>query len=69
MSFKLGVKGIQEVLVLILMLVFVFGVLYSQLDLTYKIGITVLVFSIILLTTLATQAMKEAEERQRLQSR
>ena len=51
------------------MLVFVFGVLYSQLDLTYKIGITVLVFSIILLTTLATQAMKEAEERQRLQSR
>ena len=68
MSFKLGVKGIQEVLVLVLMLVFVF-VLYSQMELSYKIGIAALVFSIILLTTLATQAMKQAEERQRVQSR
>lgn len=68
MSFKLGVKGIQEVFVIVLMVVFVF-VLYAQIDLAYKIGIAVLVFSIILLTTMATQAMKQAEERQRLQSR
>jgi hypothetical protein len=68
MSFKLGVKGIQEVLVIVLMIVFVF-VLYSPMELTTKIGVAVLVFSIILLTTMATQAMKEAEERQRLQSR
>jgi len=38
MSFKLGVKGIQEILVIVLMLVFIF-VLYSQIELTYKIGI------------------------------
>ena len=68
MSFKLGVKGIQEILVIVLMLVFIF-VLYSQIELTYKIGIAALVFSIVLLTTLATQAMKQAEERQRLKSR
>jgi len=68
MSFKLGVKGIQEVLVIVLMIMFVF-VLYSPMELTTKIGVAVLVFSIILLTTMATQAMKEAEERQRLQSR
>ena len=68
MSFKLGLKGIQEILVIVLMLVFIF-VLYSQMELTYKIGVAVLVFSIILLTTMATQAMKQAEERQRLQSR
>jgi len=68
MSFKLGLKGIQEILVLVLMLVFIF-VLYSQIELTYKIGIAVLVFSIILLTTMATQAMKQAEERERLKSK
>jgi len=51
-----------------LMLVFIF-VLYSQIELTYKIGIAVLVFSIILLTTMATQAMKQAEERERLKSK
>ncbi len=68
MSFKLGIKGIQEVLVIILMIVLIF-IIYSPIELTYKIGIGVLVFSIILLTTLATQAMKQAEERQRLQAR
>jgi len=68
MSFKLGLKGIQEILVIALMLVFIF-VLYSPMELTTKIGVAVLVFSIILLTTMATQAMKQAEERQRLQSR
>ena len=66
--FKLGVKGIQEVLVIVLMLVFIL-VLYSPLELTSKIGVAVVVFSVILLTTLATQAMKHAEENQRIQSR
>ena len=63
MSFKLGLNGIQELLVLGLMLVFVFGVLYSNIDFTYKIGIAIIVFSIILLTTIASQALKQLNEK------
>ena len=59
MSFKLGLNGIQELLVLGLMFVFVFAVLYSNIDFTYKIGITIITFSIILLTTVAAQALKQ----------
>ena len=66
MSFKLGLNRVQEVLVLALMLVFVFAVLYSDIELTYKIGIAVLVFSIIFLTSVAGQAMKQEEEKRRL---
>jgi len=69
MSFKLGLKGVQEILVLVLMLVLVFALFYSQMDLTYKIGIAAMVFSIILLTTMATEALKQAEENKRLQAR
>ena len=63
MSFKLGLNGIQELLVLGLMFVFVFAVLYSNIDFTYKIGITIIVFSIILLSTLAAQALKQLNEK------
>ena len=59
MSFKLGLNGIQELLVLGLMFVFVFAVLYSNIDFTYKIGMTIIIFSIILLTTVAAQALKQ----------
>ena len=59
MSFKLGLNRVQEVLVLGLMLVFVFAVFYSDIELMYKIGIAVLVFSIIFLTSMADQAMKQ----------
>ena len=69
MSFKLGIRGIQEILVLALMVVLIFTLLLSSLDLTYKIGIGVLVFSVILLTTLATEALKQEKEQQRLQQR
>jgi hypothetical protein len=62
MSFKLGLNGVQEVLVLALMLVFVFAVFYSEIELAYKIGIAVLVFSIIFLTSMASQAMKRGTE-------
>jgi len=68
MSFKLGLNSVQEILVLALMLVFVFAVFYSNIELTYKIGIAVLVFSIIFLTGVAGQAMKQEEEKRRLQS-
>jgi protein-S-isoprenylcysteine O-methyltransferase Ste14 len=63
MSFKLGLNRVQEVLVLALMLVFVFAVLYSDIERTYKIGIAVLVFSIIFLTSMAGQAMKQEQEK------
>jgi L-asparagine transporter-like permease len=65
MSFKLGLNRVQEVLVLALMLVFVFAVFYSDIEFTYKIGIAVLVFSIIFLSSVAGQAMKHEEEKQK----
>ena len=64
MSFKLGLNWVQEVMVIALMLVFIFA-LYSNIDLTYKIGIAVMVFTIILLTSVAAQALKQTEERSR----
>jgi len=66
MSFKLGLKGVQEVLVLALMLVFVFAVFYSDIEFMYKIGITVLVFSIVFLAGVASQVLKQEEEKRRL---
>jgi hypothetical protein len=53
----------QEVLVLALMIVFVFAVTYSDIEFTYKIGIAALVFAIIFLTSMASQAMKQQEEK------
>ncbi|HLE74501.1 MAG TPA: hypothetical protein VI864_00430 [Candidatus Bathyarchaeia archaeon] len=66
MSFKLGLNRVQEVLVLALMLVFVFAVFYSDIEFTYKIGIAVLVFSIIFLTGAAGQVLKREEEKKQL---
>jgi protein-S-isoprenylcysteine O-methyltransferase Ste14 len=57
---------VQEILVLALMLVFVFAVFYSDIEFTYKIGITVLVFSIIFLAGVAGQVLKQAEEKRQL---
>lgn len=69
MSFKLGLPRVPELLVIALMLVFIFGVLYSSIELEYKIGIGALVFTIILLTTVAMQVLKQEEERKRIQQR
>jgi hypothetical protein len=55
-------NGIQEVLVLALMLVSVFALVYVEMDLAYKIGIGVLAFAIIFLATLATQILKQQKE-------
>ncbi len=65
MSFRLGLNslsGVQEILVLALMLVSVFAIFYSDMELTYKIGIVVLAFSVIFLTTLASQMLKQHKE-------
>ena len=62
----MGLDSVQEVLVLALMLVFIFAVLYSDLELVYKVGIAVLVFSVIFLASLASQMLKQEKEKRRL---
>ncbi len=63
--FKTGMDGVQEVLTLALMIVFLFAVVYSNIDLMYKVGIGALVFSIIFLTGLASQALKRQQEEEK----
>ncbi len=55
-------SGIQEVLVLALMLVAVFALFYVNIDLTYKVGMAVIVFAVIFLITLATQMLRVQKE-------
>jgi uncharacterized membrane protein YqjE len=55
-------SGVQEVLVLALMLVAVFALFYVNIDLTYKIGMAVIVFVVIFLITLATQMLRMEKE-------
>lgn len=65
MSLRSGLNslsGVQEILVLALMLVSVFAIFYSDMELAYKIGIAVLAFSVIFLTTLASQVLKQEKE-------
>jgi hypothetical protein len=65
MSFGNAMKNfgsVQEVLVLALMLVSVFALFYVDLDIMYKVGIGVLVFSVIFLTTLAAQILRQQKE-------
>jgi len=65
MSLRLGLgnmSAVQEVLVLGLMLVSIFALFFSDLELAYKIGIAVLAFSLIFLTSLATQLLKEEKK-------
>jgi len=59
---KLGLDNVQEILVLALMLVFIFAVIYSSMDLFYKIGTGALVFAVIFATGLASQALKQQKE-------
>jgi hypothetical protein len=44
------------------MIVFMVAVLYSNIEITYKVGIGALVFGVIFLTGLASQAMKQQQE-------
>ena len=63
--FKLGMDSVQEVLVLALMLVFIFAVVYSGMEWTYKIGIGALVFTLVFVATLANQALKQQREEEK----
>ncbi len=62
MSFKLGVQGLQELLTMALMAVFIFAVFYSQMELIYKVGLGVLVIIIVLLTRIAGQLLSQIKE-------
>jgi len=53
--------GVQEILVLALMLVSVFAIFYVNIDITYKVGMIVIVFAVVFLTTLATQILKQQQ--------
>jgi 4-hydroxybenzoate polyprenyltransferase len=65
MSFGNSLKmfsGIQQALILALMMVSVFSLFYIDIDLTYKIGIGVFAFTVIFLMTLATQILRQQKE-------
>jgi hypothetical protein len=54
---------VEEALILALMLVFVFTVFYiPELDMTYRIGIAVLVIAVIFLSTMASVMLKAQKE-------
>jgi protein-S-isoprenylcysteine O-methyltransferase Ste14 len=58
-----NLSRVQEILVLALMLVSVFAIFYSDMELTYKIDIAVLAFSVIFLATLASQVLQQEQEK------
>jgi len=55
-------NGIQEALVLALMLVTILTLFYVNIDITYKIGIAAVVFTIIFLATLAATLLRQQRE-------
>ena len=61
-------NGIQEALVLALMLISVLALFYVNMDITYKIGIGVMVFTIIFLATLAATLLRQQKEIKRAQA-
>jgi cell division protein FtsW (lipid II flippase) len=57
--------AVQEALVLALMVIFIFAVVYSGIDWTYKIGIGAMVFTLIMVATMANQAIKQQQEEEK----
>jgi hypothetical protein len=55
-------SGVQEVFILALMVVAVFGLFYVDISIMYKVGIAVIVFSVIFLMTLATQILRQQKD-------
>jgi cell division protein FtsW (lipid II flippase) len=60
---------VQEGLVLGLMLVFIFAIVYSGIDWTYKIGIGAMVVTLVFTATLANQALKQQREEEKKRRR
>jgi hypothetical protein len=55
-------NGIEQALILALMLVTMVTLFYVELDLTYKVGIAVFSFIVIFLATLATAMLRQQKE-------
>ena len=66
MSFNLGLDNVKQLLVVALMVIFVLAVMFTNIALEYKVGIGILVFSIIFMTSLADQAAKQEEEQAKI---
>jgi protein-S-isoprenylcysteine O-methyltransferase Ste14 len=61
-------SGVAEALVLALMLVFFFMLFYVDMDIMYKIGIGAIVFTIMILATLAAGLLRQQKELKRAQA-
>ena len=62
------ISGVQEGLILALMLVTMFVLFYVDIDWTFKIGIGAIVFVIIFLSTLAAALLRQQKEMSRAQA-
>jgi hypothetical protein len=65
MSFGTSQKvfsGIHEALILALMLATIFALFYFDISIMYKVGIAVIVFGVIFLSTLAAQILRQEKE-------
>lgn len=71
MSFGNSLKSlgtVQEALILGLMMVSMVALFYFDLDLTYKIGIAAIAFTIIILTSIASQLLNLQKEAAKAQA-
>ena len=62
MSSRLGLNNsaaFQQILTVVLMLISFLAIFYSDIEAGYKIGIAILVFTILFLVNVATQALKQ----------
>ena len=55
-------SGIQDLLMLILMLVTVLALIYVEMEIIYKVALGVFAFTIIFLATLASAILKQQKE-------
>ena len=55
-------SGVQEVFILALTVVAVFGLFYVNMGIMYKVGMAVIVFSVIFLMTLANQILRQQKD-------
>jgi hypothetical protein len=69
MSFGTKVfSGVQEALMLALMMVTILTLFYVNIDLIYKIGIAAMAFAIIFLATFASALLRQQKEMRRAQT-
>jgi 4-hydroxybenzoate polyprenyltransferase len=55
-------SGVEQALMLVLMMIALFTLIYAPIDLMYRIGIVVFAFSVMFLATLAIQILRAQKE-------